>query len=265
MNIGKEVKEKLGKHLIPLGFKYTAQSPIWIFKRNITVDDETFSQSVYVQKFKMMDQNTLGLRYETSVYGQIPSRNLLSFAPWYSKEDFPFVGYDNDDELKFLIDEFEKIIEQHVIELLNKTSVPTIKKSDRLNKDDKRYLYDNLEKLSDEFKEKYSLSYQISDTDLIEFIFKLVYTDVTRTYLEKKADIMGLGAFMGARLLRQYDGEWMFDEKFNYPFVKFKKGVQPMESSPLGRSFLFFERAAEPDRTAESVKEIISNSIYRCY
>jgi len=203
MNVKKIIHEELGRNLEEIGFEYFQQQRyFWQYKR----EKEDVCQYIIITTDRY-ERRYLKVMFYTTAYGQRSMKEFCDFVPEEGAKHWEYWAYENVEELRQIIKEFNRLIFAYGLDFLEEISKPS---TDAVPTEELyRYLYDNHEALYEEYLEKF----QARDKEPEEVI-EIIYEKMTETYdqpfVEVKEFLCGLAALYGHTICWGNRGTWVW-------------------------------------------------------
>lgn len=203
MKYKKIIQEILGTELEKQGFEYMPNTS-WSYER---VKDGVW-QSISVVRERYC-KGYIRMVFMTNAYGQ-KAKGLDDFVP---EEQLPeYWHYENEDELRKIIEQFRDWTLMYGMEQLEKMSVPTTEA--RPKPETNRYLYEHHQELYEEYKEKLCGKCD-SWKDAIRVVQDKIAEIWDQPFNEVEDILIGLSALYAYALNEGEEGKWVWKDKAN--------------------------------------------------
>ena len=219
MNKAKWIKKIIGEAVEEKGFSYTGCSKDgcnvgYDFKRKIEGEDEddeiTQTIDIFVSPH-FISGCDIRLTFCTTAYG-FPYREVTNLIPSGLKKGYvdEFLHFENEEELKQILQHFRRIIVEKGEEVFREISKHSTEA--RPKKKTERKQYEEHEELN----RKYRVLYNIEDTEFTAKLIRRMSQVILEMQDEEFADVeetlIGLAAVYGDQLVRKCGGEWELTE-----------------------------------------------------
>ena len=219
MNKAKWVKKIIGETVEEKGFSYAGCSRdgcnVWYsFERRVEGEDEDDEITQTIDIFVSPDFISgcdIRLTFCTTAYG-FPYREVTNLIPSGLKKGYvdEFLHFENEEELKQILQHFRRIIVEKGEEVFREISKHSTEA--RPKKKTERKLYEEHEELN----RKYRVLYNIEDTEFTAKLIRRMSQVILEMQDEEFADVeetlIGLAAVYGDQLVRKCGGEWELTE-----------------------------------------------------
>ena len=204
MNVKKIIHEELGKNLEEIGFEYLQQQRyFWQYIRQ----KEDICQYIIITADRY-ERRYLKVMFYTTAYGQRRMKEFRHFVPEEGAKYWEFWGYENVEELRQIIKEFNRLIFAYGLDFLEKISKPS---TDAIPTEELyRYLYEKHEALYEEYLEKFQARDKEPE-EVIEIIYEKMAETYDQPYEEVKGFLCGLAALYGHTISWGNRGNWVWN------------------------------------------------------
>ena len=219
MNKAKWIKKIIGETVEEKGFSYTGCSRdgcnVWYsFERRVEGEDEddeiTQTIDIFVSPH-FISGCDIRLTFYTTAYG-FPYREVTNLIPSGLKKGYmdDFLHFENEEELKQILQHFRRIIVEKGEEVFREISKHSTEA--RPKKKTHKKLYEEHEELN----RKYRKLYGMEDTEFTAKLMRRMNQVILEIQDEDFADVeetlIGLAAVYGDQLVRKCGGEWELSE-----------------------------------------------------
>ena len=206
MNVKKIIHEELGRNLEEIGFEYFQEEHyMWQYRR----ENNGILQEIIVMT-KRYERKNLKVMFRTSAYGQRVYREFSDFVPKDIVNKKEYWEYENVEELRRIIKEFNRLIFVYGLDFLEEISKPS---TDAIPTEELyRYLYDNHEALYEEYLEKFQARDKEPE-EVIEIIYEKMAETYDQPFEEVKEFLCGLAALYGHTICWGNRGNWVWDSQ----------------------------------------------------
>ena len=219
MNKAKWIKKIIGETVEEKGFSYAGCSRdgcnVWyIFERRVEGEDEDDEITQTIDIFVSPDFISgcdIRLTFYTNAY-TFSHREVTNLIPSGLKKGYvdEFLHFENEEELKQILQHFRRIIVEKGEEVFREISKHSTEA--RPKKKTERKLYEEHEELN----RKYRVLYNIEDTEFTAKLIRRMSQVILEMQDEEFADVeetlIGLAAVYGNQLVRKCGGEWELTE-----------------------------------------------------
>ena len=206
MNVKKIIHEELGRNLEEIGFEYFQQQRyFWQYKR----EKEDVCQYIIITTDRY-ERRYLKVMFYTTAYGQRRMKEFRHFVPEEGAKHWEYWAYENVEELRQIIKEFNRLIFAYGLDFLEEISKPS---TDAVPTEELyRYLYDNHEALYEEYLEKFQ-AWDKEPEEVIEIIHEKMAETYDQPFEEVKEFLCGLAALYGHTICWGNRGNWVWDSQ----------------------------------------------------
>ena len=205
MNVKKVIHEELGKDLEEIGFVYVQEGRgVWQYRR----EKNNVRQEIVIISDRY-EKRYLKVILHTNAYGQT-DREFCDFVPEDGAEKWEFWSYENEEELKEIIQKFKRLIYAYGLEVLEEISKPS---TDAIPTEElHRNLYENHQRLYEEYREKLHTKDKTPE-EVIEIIYGKMDEILDIPFDEAKEFLCGLAALYGHTICWGDKGNWLWIKK----------------------------------------------------
>ena len=204
MNITKIIEEELGQELEGAGFHPDfREKDVWPYEREKSGVKQTIT--IITGRYS---KKALKVLFDTDAYGQ-RTMEFCNFVPEEDVKHQEFWRYKNDEELKTVLREFKRLIMTYGLKCLETMSKPTTNAVP--TEEMERYLYQNHEKLYDEYSMKLQTQGKSAE-EVIEIIDRTIEQNRGELFENVKDLLIGLAALYGHTISWGDRGNWVWNE-----------------------------------------------------
>lgn len=255
------IKKIIGEAIEEYGFEYTGYDKdenvhFYSFERKNggVIQDITIT----------INRSRLCLEFDTNVYGQseVRASNLIESRVKGNKDGLYF---EDDEELKQILHHFKEIILQKGFDILDDISTPVAGAGPR--KERYRKLFQEHDRLNEEYRKRYDLEETESTARLMKKISEIILENRDREFAEVEELLIGLAAVYADQLIRKRGGEWEWDSEFNSCVVESvwddgEDKDEDFSENPLATTINYWKQKEDnPDWFLNNFKVLLSDVI----
>ena len=218
MNKAKWIKKIIGEAVTEKGFSYTGctggSDVGYSFKRRVDGEDEDDEIMQIIEIFislSVIGGYDIRLTFCTNAYGVINQEVTNLIPSGFKKGDLDdFLHFENEEELKQILQHFRRIIVEKGEEVFREISKHSTEA--RPKKKTHKKLYEEHEELNQKYRKLYGMEDTEFTAKLIRRMSQVILEMQDEEFADVEETLIGLAAVYGDQLVRKCGGEWELSE-----------------------------------------------------
>lgn len=253
------IKKIIGEAIREYGFEYTG------YDKDENVHFYSFERKngdIIHDITIVISGSKLCLELDTNAYGQseVRASNLIESKFKGNKDGLYF---ENDEEMKQILLHFKEIILQKGFDILDDISTPAAGAGPR--KKSYRKLFQEHDRLNEEYRKRYALEETESTARLMKKISEIILENRDREFAEVEELLIGLTAVYADQLIIKRGGKWEWDDDFQSCVVESEDDKDEdgdFSENPLATTINYWKQKEDnPDWFLNNFKALPSDVI----